>query len=440
MALYSLLSQHSQLAGPMTVEDLEPILRSFCVDTTHSLADLLGTLNNWLSLGSDRPLYRNVWGACKRTEQPWNPELVAFTQADMEALVHCANFLMLPTWLNDKYLYPETLQRYLSSAEDSDWRSLFSVDEATLFEVSVAPILEEMKSEIPMTRLSYKEVSDIMRIPVTLANGDIMRIPVTLANVYDLTHNNPIFAALMGVKEYARIPMLTLHGGHISEGADLFLKNPRNDARDAVTTACASGSMRLIRHIEGLGIPIVKYTDSTSELQSAIGSGNLEMVRYIAEKLSMDKLMANRRFAIELGCAYNHAISQSRRDILDFLQTKGAILTSINAEAAAYHNNLPMLRYIMECNSTIKLTDEVIRQAIRHNNIDMIQYAILEKQCPLHVCLPYLCWEKNRSDILRFLMTRTNMPNIIQSQPHGHWAPPVHAFIAQCSVPVSVSA
>jgi hypothetical protein len=69
----------------------------------------------------------------------------------------------------------------------------------------------------------------------------------------------------------------------------------------------------------------------------------------------------------------------------------------------------------------------VFRHAIRHCNLDMVKFAIRHK-CPLHICLPYICWEHKATDILRILMTHTDMPALIQSS-QPEWDARVHTFI-----------
>ncbi len=422
MALSNLLSNKSQLYQLVTVSDIVPSLDTFMVNTTIPLEDMATVLETWLTLGPDRPIYRNVYGACKRTEQPWNPELVGYTQADIDALIHCTNFLLLPTWLNEKYLYPEILQRYLSHPEWTDWETWLSGDEFPIFEAAVEPFLKSMTSEIPMTLLSHTETSNIMNMNITMDN---------VYNVtHELKHFHNVLAALMGLKNdqtgspHASL-QLTLRGGHIPTVVQSCWNN-----RALVELTCMSGSLQAIRHLETLGIPVVEpqgANTSTKELMNAVIGGNLELIQYIVQRMPIAEMSTNiahvRRLMLEHACT--PAIQQSRRDILDYLFAAGIPITTVHTKSAAYHNNLAMFEYLLARGAP--LHEEVLREAIRRNNIELTTVAIRHK-CPLHICFPYLCWELKRKEILHLLMTQTDMPALIQSQ-QPRWTEEVYAFI-----------
>jgi hypothetical protein len=374
---------------------------------------MVTVLVTWLTLGAERPLYRNIYGACKRTEQPWNPELVAYTQADIDALIHCTNFLLLPKWLNEKYLYPEILQRFLSHSEWTDWETWLPGDEFPLFETTVEPFLKSMKSEIPMTLLSHTDLYAIMEMHITLDT------------VYNQTHHNKVLAALMGINEYQVGPHLTLRGGHIPTVIQSCW-----DKRSLVELTCMSGSLQAIRHLETLGIPVVEpqgAKTSTKELMNAVIGSNLELIQYIVQQMPIAEMVSSnvswRRLMLEEACT--PAIEQSRRDILDYLFAAGIPITTVHTKSAAYHNNPAMFEYLLARGAP--LHEEVLREAIRHNNIELARVAIGHK-CPLHICLPYLCWEKKRKEILHLLMTQTDMPALIQTQ-RPRWTEEVYAFI-----------
>jgi hypothetical protein len=84
-------------------------------------------------------------------------------------------------------------------------------------------------------------------------------------------------------------------------------------------------------------------------------------------------------------------------------------------------------RYLVSKGAT--MTNEVFRQAICHNNIEMVRFAI-EHRCPLHICLPYLCWENKRPEILQLLLARTELSTFIQAQ-RPSWDERVYAFMLQ---------
>ncbi len=420
MALSNLLSFHSQLQD-LTASDVEPILQDFMVNTTIPLADMATVLETWLSLGPDRPIYRNIYGACKRTEQPWNPELVAYTQADIDALIHCTNFLLLPTWLNEKYLYPEILQRYLSHPEWTDWETWLSCDEHLAFENAVMPLFKDMKSRAPIGVLTATERENFY-----------MGMEITIDTVYEHTHNlkhfHNVLAALMGLKDdQTGSPHgclhLTIRGGHIPK-ADI---GSGWDKQTLMIYACMSGSLMLVRYLEShLGIPVVNGTSTV--LMTAVKSGNSDLVRYIAERTPVAKRLqqSNTLQSNMLLFECTPAIDAGRHDILDILFAAGIPSTAeVFTNTAAFGNNLATLEYIVSKGAP--LTESVFRNAIRHRNLDMVKFAIRHK-CPIHICFPYLCWELQATDILRLLMRETDMPALIQSS-QPDWPAAVHEFI-----------